>query len=126
MRKLFFLFTYLFLTIDSQYLDDKDLDELFDQFKENKMASSNQLIYFLHIREEKQKENLNYMAAVVKNFLLSMHVSASVYNWKNHDFVILTSHTYSFDLNDILGEFKDWFDKGGVRSSGDFSKSNEL
>jgi hypothetical protein len=126
MRKQFIIVLMCLVLLNARYVDDKDLEELFSDFKENKMANQGQLIYFFHIREHKQKEDVNWLSSIVKNFLLSINISGGVFNWKNHDIVVIVPPTAAFEVDIVVEHFTEWIDKGGVRSSAEFSKPMEL
>jgi hypothetical protein len=120
------LLLLLTTTINTQWIDDDGIGELFEGYAESKMANQGQVVYFLHIREHMQKANVNYHTRVIQDFLLTIHKPARVVNWQNHDMVIVVGPDHVFDINILLEQFVDWFDKGGVRTSSEFQKTNEL
>jgi hypothetical protein len=127
MKKINIVVLFAIITlIHTEMITDKEIDEIFTGYMDNKMSNSGQVIYFFHIRPEKQKENVNYFYGIFKSFLHSMHVQAAIYNWQYHDIVVQTHESMQLDVNFILEYFTEWFDQGGVRAASEFGKPKDL
>ncbi len=120
-------FKYLIICIsliNSQFLDEKGFYDLIKEFENTPSMTQGELIYFFRIRENRRKDNINYLSEVFKKFLLSLNIRSTVYNWNNHDFIVLTKSDIDIDM--ILSHFDDLIDKAGVRSTTDFRKKDDM
>jgi hypothetical protein len=121
MKVLFILF--LVVLTNTQFLDDKALQDLVKELSEVNNMGTAEYVYFFRIRPEKRSENVNYFVGVFRKFLPSINVRGDVYNWGNHDIIVVTKHNIEVDF--ILDHMSDWIDKGGVHNSSDFKKKEE-
>jgi hypothetical protein len=116
------LIIFLVVLTNTQFLDDKALNDLVKELSEANNMGTAEFMYFFRIREDKRKDNVNYFIGIFRKFLPSINVRADVYSWNNHDIIVVTKHNIDIDL--ILDHMSDWIDKGGVHNTMDFKKKN--
>jgi hypothetical protein len=105
---------------NTAFLDDKGLNDLIKELSGVNHMGRQEYMYIFRIREEKRKENIHHFIGVFGKFLPTIEVRGDVYNWNNHDIIVVTKFTIDLDL--ILDHMSDWIDKGGVHNTADFKK----
>lgn len=122
---LFVIFTCIYSSINSSFIDNKGFMELIDSITPSTQYANNQKkLVFIKLRETKKKKNknVNHFARVMQEFLLTIGIPCDVYNWNDKNLVAVLRWEDELDPEFILEHFSDRIENLSLKSPYDFKK----
>lgn len=127
--KILIVFLLSIINICYSEITFKDFLEIVETMgsQDNYDINPKMIAFFKIIPRKKKSERrkLDYLAGVLKNFLLNMNINAEVANIENRHFIAIINRSDNIDKELILSQFKDLISDVNVLPPDAFKKKEE-